>query len=83
MNTAGKVTIGILSGLAIGIAAGILIAPQSGRKTRKQLIGKGKELKDQMAESLEDVKKAYNKKVEAYAGESKHGIDSLKNSLKV
>jgi gas vesicle protein len=83
MNTAGKVTIGILSGLAIGVATGILIAPSSGRKTRKKLIGKSKELTDRMAESLEDVKKAYNKKVEAYAGEGKHGIDSLKNTLKV
>jgi gas vesicle protein len=83
MSTAGKVTVGILSGLAIGVAAGVLIAPYSGRKTRQKLMDKSKELKDLMTASLEDVKKAYNKKIEAYAGESKHGIDSIKNSLKV
>lgn len=83
MNTAGKVTIGVLSGVAIGLATGILVAPYSGRKTRKKLLGKSRELKDKMAESLEGVKKAYNNKVEAYANEGKHGLDSLKNTLKV
>jgi gas vesicle protein len=83
MSTAGKVTVGILGGLTIGLVTGILIAPYSGRKTRQKLMDKSKELKNRMDGSLDELKKAYNKKVETYAGESKHGIDSLKNSLKV
>lgn len=83
MNTAAKVTIGVLGGVALGMMTGMLIAPTSGRKMRKKLMGKSMELKRKMDDSIEDVKKAYNRKLETYAGEGKHGIDTLKNTLKV
>lgn len=83
MNTTAKVTIGVLAGASLGLLAGVLIAPSSGRKTRAKLLGKSKELKNQMVATLDDAKKAYNKKVEAYVNEGKHGIETLKNSLKV
>jgi len=37
------IIITLMSGLAIGFAAGILFAPKSGKKTRKELIEKGEE----------------------------------------
>lgn len=83
MNTTAKVTIGLLAGATLGIVTGILIAPQSGRKTIKKLVGKSNELKDQMTHSMMDAKKAYNKKVEALMDDGKSTINSLKNSLKV
>lgn len=83
MNTAGKVMVGILAGTTVGLITGILIAPDSGKKTREKLIGKSKDLKNKVTDSIDDVKKAYNKKVEAYAGEGKSSIDYLKDSLKV
>lgn len=58
----------VLVGAAAGLAAGILLAPQSGKKTRKQLAKKGKKAKKQAEKnliefsekskaSLEDIKK--------------------------
>jgi gas vesicle protein len=75
MNTAGKVMVGVLAGATVGLLTGILIAPDSGKKTR--------ELKNKMADSFDEVKKTYNKKVEAFAGEGKSSIDYLKDTLKV
>lgn len=72
-----------MAGATLGIVTGILIAPQSGRKTIKKLVGKSNELKDQMTHSMMDAKKTYNKKVEGLMDEGKSTINSLKNSLKV
>jgi len=83
MNTAGKVMVGVLAGAAVGLLTGILIAPDSGKKTRDKLMGKSKDLKNKVTESIDDVKKAYNKKVESFAGEGKSSIDYLKDTLKV
>jgi gas vesicle protein len=83
MNTTTKVTIGVLAGATVGILAGILLAPQSGRKTIKKLVGKTNDLKDKMTDSLIDVKKAYNKRVDTLVDEGKSTINTLKNSLKV
>lgn len=83
MNTTGKIVVGALVGATAGLITGILIAPDSGKKTREKLMGKSKELKHKMADSIDDVKKAYNKKIETFAGEGKSRIDYLKDTLKV
>lgn len=83
MNTAGKVMVGVLAGAAVGLLTGILIAPDSGKKTREKLMGKTNDLKNKVTDSIDGVKKAYNKKVEAFAGEGKSSIDYLKDTLKV
>lgn len=83
MNTAGKVMVGVLAGATVGLLTGILIAPDSGKKTREKLMGKSKDLKNKVTDSIDEVKRAYNKKVEAFAGEGKSSIDYLKDTLKV
>jgi len=83
MNTAGKVMVGVLAGATVGLLTGIFIAPDSGKKTRDKLMGKSRELKNKMTDSFDEVKKTYNKKVEAFAGEGKSSIDYLKDTLKV
>lgn len=65
MNTTSKVITGFLAGASLGILTGILLAPNSGKKTREQIADKTKELKNRMAESYGDVKKAYNKEVDS------------------
>jgi len=42
-NYAPEIIITLAAGLAVGFAAGILFAPKSGKKTRKELIEKGEE----------------------------------------
>ncbi|MBL7876013.1 MAG: YtxH domain-containing protein [Cyclobacteriaceae bacterium] len=83
MNTAGKVMVGVLAGAAVGLLTGVLIAPDSGKKTREKLIGKSKDLRNKVTDSLDEVKMAYNRKVEAFADQSKAGVESIKNGLKV
>ncbi|MCU0369303.1 MAG: YtxH domain-containing protein [Cyclobacteriaceae bacterium] len=83
MNTTSKVTLGILAGATLGLITGILVAPDSGKKTREKLMGKSKDLKNKMVDSLDEVKKAYNRKIETFATEGKSGLESIKNGLKV
>jgi gas vesicle protein len=45
---------GVIVGALAGAAAMLLTAPQSGKKTRKQLRRKGQDLRDQTAETIED-----------------------------
>ncbi len=83
MNTTTKIITGFLAGASLGILTGILIAPDSGKKTREQIADKTKGLKNRMVGSYDDVKKAYNKELESLMNSGKSGIDSLKNTLKV
>lgn len=83
MKTTAKVAIGVLAGAAVGVLTGLLIAPNSGRKTIKKLMDKTNNLKHKMADTMTDVKKAYNKKTEALMEDGTSTINSLKNSLKV
>ncbi|MBK8292489.1 MAG: YtxH domain-containing protein [Flammeovirgaceae bacterium] len=83
MNTAGKVMVGVLAGAAVGLLTGILLAPDSGKKTREKLIGKSKDLRNKVTDSLDDVKMAYNRKVDVFADQSKSRVESIKNGLKV
>ncbi|MCA6380137.1 MAG: YtxH domain-containing protein [Cytophagales bacterium] len=83
MNTTSKVLTGVLVGASVGIIAGILIAPDSGKHTREKIVGKTKDLKNLMTDSMADVKNAYNREIESLMNNGKSGIDSMKNALKV
>ncbi len=83
MNTTSKVLTGVLVGASVGIIAGILIAPDSGKRTREKIVGKTKDLKNLMTDSMADVKNAYNREIESLMNNGKSGIDSMKNALKV
>lgn len=43
-----------LTALAAGAALGVLLAPASGAETRKKLMKKGADLKDRLAEMMEE-----------------------------
>lgn len=75
--------VGVLTGAAVGLLTGILLAPDSGKRTREKLVGKSKDLRNKVTDSLDDVKMAYNRKVDVFANQSKSGIESIKNGLKV
>lgn len=44
---------GFLAGSALGLAAGILTAPQSGKRTRRMIRRKAEETEDRIAEAAE------------------------------
>jgi len=43
-----KIVLGTLAGLAIGAVSGVLFAPERGLTTRKKILGKGNEYKDEI-----------------------------------
>jgi gas vesicle protein len=54
-KTAGGFVAGLVMGGLIGSGAMLLLAPQSGRKTRAKIQQEGLEVRDQVVETVEDV----------------------------
>lgn len=86
MNSTTKIIGGFLAGAMLGVAAGLLMAPESGQRTRKKIIDKSKELTDEMARSmskgLDTVKSTYNEKLDQFANAGKSKIDTAKERIK-
>lgn len=59
-----KSIIGVLSGVAVGAAIGILFAPDKGTETRNRIVRKSKDLKNKamnsIKEGLDSVSETYN-----------------------
>lgn len=79
MNTKTKVIGGFLLGTAIGAATGLLLAPNSGRKTRKKIKKESKRMANDVIskanESLQTAKKAFDQKLDAYMMKGKSVVD--------
>lgn len=86
MNSTLKVVGGVLLGAAIGAGIGLLVSPSNGRKNREFITRKSKKYSRQAleaaAEYMDDLKKNYNKKVDAYAQNGKSSIETLKEAIK-
>lgn len=77
---------GLIAGTAIGIAIGILLAPESGEKTKKKLAdASGKfadDVKDAVLDCFASLKTVYNKEVEEAADKGKQMVDEGADSVK-
>jgi gas vesicle protein len=77
---------GILVGLAVGAVVGILLAPESGQKTRKRISSESdsffKDLQDQLQSGLESIKSQYNDYIDAAAGKSQELVGQAKRKAK-
>jgi len=49
----GKVLLGVLAGIAVGSAFGILLAPEKGSKTRKKIVKQGEDFTNGLTEKLD------------------------------
>jgi gas vesicle protein len=76
-NAAGDV-IFFLLGAAVGAAAGVLLAPKSGKETREQLGDWLKERRERSKELLAELKHAVPEKKEAFAAAVKAGKDAYR-----
>lgn len=72
-DTLGGVVLGIIAGTAIGIGLGVLYAPQSGRRTRRNLEKQAHEIRNraehfsgQLKERAEEAGEAVKKSAEKY-----------------
>ena len=72
MNHAGRGVLFLLGGVVMGAAVGLLTAPRSGERTRRQLLRTAEDAKDQAAEvfdnvteKLEDLRNGVTQKFEA------------------
>lgn len=50
-----KTITALAAGAAVGLAAGILLAPAKGKETRAKLLGEGKDFTDKLKNKAEDV----------------------------
>ncbi len=71
-----KAVVGFLSGIIVGGAAALLLAPESGEKTREELLKRGKRLR----EDLEEQAKQGKEKLEDLRQKSAEKLDELKES---
>jgi len=85
MNSTVKIVGGFLLGAAIGTGIGILVAPDSGKQTRKLLAKKSKDLAKQASDVVTDyisnVKGEYKDKVDTYAKYGKATLDKTKENV--
>ena len=52
--SSGKVLLGVLAGMAVGAALGVLFAPDEGWNTRKRISKKGEDFTDDLGDKLEE-----------------------------
>ena len=78
---------GIIAGAAIGIAVGMLLAPNDGKRTRQKLVDGSTKLKDNLVgsvnDSIEKLKEQFNTKLDQLAKEGKQKVDYTSEKIKV
>ena len=62
-RTARDVVIGLGIGATLGVAAGILLAPKSGKETREDIASGAKEVVDQVKDRVEEVGKTLKREL--------------------
>ena len=77
---------GILVGLAVGAVVGLLLAPESGKKTRRRISSESdsffKDLQDQLQSGLENIKNQYNDYVDSASSKAHDVIGQAKRKSK-
>ncbi|GAB3561012.1 hypothetical protein GCM10027578_00790 [Spirosoma luteolum] len=77
---------GILVGLAVGAIVGVLLAPESGKKTRKRISSDTdsffSDLQDQLQSGLDNIKSQYSDFVDSAASKSKDVAGEIKKKAK-
>ncbi len=88
-NQSGNVILGTLIGAAVGFAAGILLAPQSGKETRDLLGEKASDTKDAINDvahkamaSIKEVKDSVEKSLKNDVAVAAREAEKLKNEVK-
>ncbi len=81
---------GLLAGVVIGVAAGMLFAPASGEETQRKISDRAKKLADSLRdtaeESIQSLKDRFNQTVDEVAEDgkklAKEGINATSEKMK-
>lgn len=83
-----KAVVGFLSGIILGGAAALLLAPESGEKTREELKKRSQKLRDELEdqakqgkEKLEDMRKKGTEKLEELKETSQDALEDAAKRL--
>ena len=79
MSTKGNLTL-LLSSLAAGAALGLLLAPSSGRETRRNLVRRGEAMKDKLSDLYEEGTQYINRGRQQFADVADRAKDTVKNN---
>lgn len=78
-GAAAKVVTGLAMGTAVGLTAGILLAPKSGKETRKEISEKAKDVLDKSKEDLHNIKYKIAETVEDVRDDISSKAELLRN----
>lgn len=83
-----KTIMGVLGGVAVGTALGILFAPDKGTNTRKKIAKKSNDAKDSIKNYVSDVLENFSEKYDSMLNkaedlvtEAKGDLDTVKNQI--
>lgn len=75
----GKILLGVLAGVAVGAALGILFAPDKGANTRKKIVKKGDDYADELKEKFQEFVENITEQFENVKEEASNLVVKAKN----